>query len=280
METIVSYFSDMPTAHRSFLLVGGLSFFLLLEHAAPLFSKPYNKFRHTGLNIFFTLTTILINFSLAFLLVFSSQWVVENNFGIVQWLDLSLLYTAIVGLLMMDLIGAWLPHWVEHRIQWMWQFHIVHHTDQHVDTTTANRHHPGESVIRVAFTTIGILIVGIPIWVFIIYQTLSLILTQFNHSNLAFPKWLDRILVTIICTPNMHRVHHHYKQPYSDSNYGNIFSFWDRIFSTYKVVDNSKLIYGLDTHMEVASSDHLGTLLKMPFTGYRSERYYKEKEVL
>jgi sterol desaturase/sphingolipid hydroxylase (fatty acid hydroxylase superfamily) len=280
MESIVDYFSNMPTLHRTLLLVGGMSFFLFLENVIPFFTKPYNKVKHTGLNIFFTLTTIIVNFSLAFVLVLSTQWVVEHNFGIVQWLHLPMIGTAVIGLLLMDLIGAYLPHWAEHHVKWMWQFHIVHHTDQHVDTTTANRHHPGESVIRVVFTILGIFIVGIPIWVFFIYQTLSLVLTQFNHSNFAFPLWLDKILVTVICTPSMHRVHHHYRQPYSDSNYGNIFSFWDRIFGTYKIVDNRKLVYGLDTHMEVESTNHLGTLLKLPFAGYRSERDYAEQEIL
>jgi sterol desaturase/sphingolipid hydroxylase (fatty acid hydroxylase superfamily) len=280
MESIVDYFSNMPTLHRTLLLVGGMSFFLFLENVIPFFTQPYNKVKHTGLNIFFTLTTIIVNFSLAFVLVLSTQWVVEHNFGIVQWLHLPMIGTAVIGLLLMDLIGAYLPHWAEHHVKWMWQFHIVHHTDQHVDTTTANRHHPGESVIRVVFTILGIFIVGIPIWVFFIYQTLSLVLTQFNHSNFAFPLWLDKILVTVICTPSMHRVHHHYRQPYSDSNYGNIFSFWDRIFGTYKIVDNRKLVYGLDTHMEVESTNHLGTLLKLPFAGYRSERDYAEQEIL
>jgi sterol desaturase/sphingolipid hydroxylase (fatty acid hydroxylase superfamily) len=280
MESIVDYFSNMPTLHRTLLLVGGMSFFLFLENVIPFFTQPYNKVKHTGLNIFFTLTTIIVNFSLAFVLVLSTQWVVEHNFGIVQWLHLPMIGTAVIGLLLMDLIGAYLPHWAEHHVKWMWQFHIVHHTDQHVDTTTANRHHPGESVIRVVFTILGIFIVGIPIWVFFIYQTLSLVLTQFNHSNFAFPLWLDKILVTVICTPSMHRVHHHYRQPYSDSNYGNIFSFWDRIFGTYKIVDNRKLVYGLDTHMEVESTNHLGTLLKLPFAGYRSKRDYAEQEIL
>jgi sterol desaturase/sphingolipid hydroxylase (fatty acid hydroxylase superfamily) len=45
-----------------------------------------------------------------------------------------------------------LIHYIEHKIKWMWKFHMVHHADTHVDTTTANRHHPGESVFRAVFT--------------------------------------------------------------------------------------------------------------------------------
>lgn len=270
----------MPTPHRSAVLIGGLTFFFLIENAAPLFNTKYNKWKHSGLNIFFTLTTVIINFAMAFILVNTSIWVTETNFGIVNWFNLPLWATLIVGLLLLDFLSAWLAHWVEHHVKWMWQFHVIHHTDQHVDTTTANRHHPGESVIRFLFTTLGVLIVGAPIWMVFLYQSLSLVLSQFNHSNINMPKWLDNALLIVFCTPNMHRVHHHFRQPYSDSNYGNIFSIWDRIFGTYQVVDNTKLIYGVDTYMEKTESSDLMHLLKLPFSGYRQPVEYKQEEKL
>ncbi|MFT7589558.1 MAG: sterol desaturase/sphingolipid hydroxylase (fatty acid hydroxylase superfamily), partial [Limisphaerales bacterium] len=154
------------------------------------------------------------------------------------------------------------------------------HTDQHVDATTANRHHPGESVIRVAFTTAAIIIVGAPIWLVFVYQSFSVLLAQFNHSNIAMPKVMDDALKLIICTPNMHRVHHHYRQPYSDSNFGNIFSIWDRVFGTYQNVDNEKLVYGVDTYMEPAEAESIANLLKIPFAGYRSQIEYEQEEKL
>jgi sterol desaturase/sphingolipid hydroxylase (fatty acid hydroxylase superfamily) len=113
-------------------------------------------------------------------------------------------------------------HLVEHKIKFLWRFHLIHHTDVWVDTTSANRHHPGESVIRFAFTTMGVIIVGSPMWLVFLYQTLSVIATQFNHANIVMPKW-DTILSYFIVSPDMHKVHHHYKLPYTDSNYGNIF---------------------------------------------------------
>ncbi len=280
MQEIINYFSDMPSLHRSLLLVGGLTFFFLVEQAAPLFEINYSRTKHTLVNIFFTLTTVVINFVMAFILVLSADWVVENQFGIIQWLTMPLWAKALIGLLLMDLIGAWLVHFIEHKVWFLWQFHVIHHTDQNVDTTTANRHHPGESVIRFIFTTAAVLIVGAPIWLVFIYQTLSLVLTQFNHSNLKMPTWLDNILVWVICTPNMHRVHHHYRQPYSDTNYGNIFSFWDRIFGTYVAVENKKLIYGVDTYMDKKEVSNIWSLLKIPFVGYRSAIEYEEEEKL
>ncbi len=280
METIIEYFSDMPTPHRTFLLVGGLAFFFIIEQAIPLFSIKYNRVKHTALNLFFTLTTVLINFIMAFILVYAADWVVVNEFGIIQWIPMPIILKAIIGLLLMDLIGAWFVHWTEHHVKWMWMFHVIHHTDQNIDTTSANRHHPGESVIRFVFTTLAIVIIGAPIWLVFIYQSMSLVLTQFNHSNIKMPTWLDRSLELVFCTPNMHRVHHHYRQPYSDTNYGNIFSFWDKIFGTYERVDNKKLVYGVDTYMEEEKTKSLIELLKIPFMGYKEPIEYDNEESL
>ena len=280
MEPIIAYFTDMEPAHRTLILVGGLTMFWMIESAVPLFSFSYNKWRHAGINIFFTLTTIAVNFAMAFILVNVSFWVVENEFGLIQWISMPLWVFGLVGLLLLDLIGAWLVHFVEHKVKWMWQFHLIHHTDQHVDTTTANRHHPGESVFRFVFTTAAVLIVGAPMWLVFLYQTLSVVLTQFNHSNVRMPAWLDNTLVWVVCTPNMHRVHHHYRMPYTDSNYGNIFSFWDRMFGTYVKVDNEKLVYGVDTHMSKEETENIWAMLKIPFKKYRPHHQYEHDEQL
>lgn len=275
MERLVQYFETIPSLHRSLILVGGITFFWLLESAVPLFrfgraTPGYRKTRHAGINFFFTLTTIVVNFGLAFLLVSSSQWVVSEGFGVLQWAKLPLWATVIVGLLLLDLLGAWLAHWTEHHVKWMWQFHSVHHSDQHVDTTTANRHHPGESVIRFVFTLMAVVITGAPMWLVFLYQALSVVLSQFNHANIELPRLADRILSLLVVTPNMHHVHHHYVLPLSNTNYGNIFPYWDKLFGTYAEVEGRDLIYGLDTHPDPREHAHIGGILKVPFQKYRA----------
>ena len=269
MERLVDYFAHIPSAHRSLILVGGIAFFWLLESLVPLVRFDYHKPRHAGINLFFTFTTILVNFSLAFVLVRTSDWAVARHIGLLQWLTLPVWAQAVVGLLLLDLIGAWLAHWTEHQVKWMWQFHSVHHSDQYVDTTTANRHHPGESVIRFLFTTLAVLVVGAPMWLVFMYQALSVLLSQFNHANIELPRWADRALNWLLVTPNMHHVHHHYVLPYSNTNYGNIFSIWDRLFRTYTVRQGKDLIYGLDTHPHLREHSHIGGILKVPFQPYR-----------
>ena len=270
MEPIVQYFENIPSAHRSAILIGGLTLFLSLESIVPLFRWQYNKWKHLGINLFFTFTTVLVNFMMASILLLTCDWVVVHHFGILQWLpSMGLLPYTILGLLLLDLIGAYFVHWAEHKVKWMWRFHLVHHTDPHVDTTTANRHHPGESVFRFVFTTLGVLVAGAPIYLVFLYQSLSAALSQFNHANIQFPKRLEQILRWVLVTPSMHRVHHHYVLPYTDSNFGNIFSVWDHLFGTYAQLPNEQLVFGIDTHMETAEHSNIGNLLKIPFQTYR-----------
>ena len=194
LDNIIDYFSTIPSLHRTLIIVGGLTMFSLIESAVPLMSLKYNRWKHGLINVFFTITTIIINFLLAFLLLLTSQWVGDNDFGIVNLLNLSNLWILILGLPLMDFLGAWLAHWTQHHVKWMWMFHVIHHTDQEIDTTSANRHHPGESVIRFAFTIMATLLVGAPLWLIFLYQSLSVVLSQFNHANIVLPNWLDKCL--------------------------------------------------------------------------------------
>lgn len=268
---IVRYFETIPSTHRSLILIGGITLFWIIESGIPLFRLQYHKWQHAFLNFFFTLTTILINFSLAFVLYESSVWAQENHFGLLFWLHLDNLWMqAIIGLLLMDLIGAYTAHYVEHRFQPLWRFHLIHHTDTWIDTTSANRHHPGESVIRFFFTTIAILVVGAPIWLFFLYQSFSVFLSQFNHANMRMPKKIDRFVSYLIVSPDMHKIHHHYKLPYTDTNYGNIFSIWDRLFGTYSTMNREDIVYGIDTHMKEEENNNLRNLLAIPFQKYRN----------
>ncbi|WP_426485885.1 sterol desaturase family protein [Flavobacterium sp. 2] len=273
MNNIITYFSTIPSSHRSLILIGGITLFWLIENTFPLFQMQYKKWHHAGINIFFTLTTIIVNFVLAFILIKTAAWTTENHFGILEWLpEIPIWLYTIIGLLLLDLIGAYLAHFVQHKIKFLWRFHLIHHTDTWIDTTTANRHHPGESVIRFIFTTLGVLIVGSPMWMVFLYQSLSVIGSQFNHANISLPKKLDVFLSYLIVSPNMHKVHHHYMLPYTDSNYGNIFSVWDRLFGTFTTLPKEELIYGVDTHMKPEEHNKLANLLQIPFQKSRSAK--------
>lgn len=270
MESIITYFESIPSLHRALILSGGITFFWLLEGAVPLFKFNYKKWEHAIPNLFFTLTTIIINFGLAFLLLTSADWVSANEFGIINWLpEMSLWIYVFLGVLLLDFFGAYLAHYVEHKVKPLWMVHLVHHTDHKVDTTTANRHHPLESVIRFAFTLLGVFVVGTPIGIVMLYQSLSLVATQFSHANIKMSKKVDRAISYVLVSPDMHKVHHHYVLPYTDSNYGNIFSIWDRLFGTYMELDREKLVYGVDVFPDEKENSNILNLLKQPFQKYK-----------
>ena len=267
---MASFFNEIPTVFRAGILIGGVVIFWILEGFLPLFSFQYRKVRHAGLNLFFTLTTAIIGFGLAGVLLMASDHVAENQFGLLYLIELPLWGQMIVGILLLDLIGAYFVHWTEHKVKWMWKFHLVHHSDTTVDVTTGLRHHPGETVFRIAFTILAVMVVGAPMWLVMLYQSLSVLFAHITHANINMPKRVDRFLSYLFITPLMHKVHHHYTQPLTDTNFGNIFSIWDRVFGTFAQVDDTKsLIYGINTHMKEEENDRMGSLLKIPFQPYR-----------
>ena len=270
MYELINYFENIPTIHRSILIVGGITIFWFLEGLFPLVRFNYKKWQHAIPNFFFTLTTIVINLSMAFLLLNTSDWTIHNNFGLLQWIPgLKLWGEIILGVLLLDFVGAYLPHYTEHRIKPLWMIHLVHHSDPNVDTTTANRHHPLESIIRFSFTLLGVFIIGTSIGIVMLYQALSLVSTQFNHANIRLPKKLDQWISYIIVSPDMHKIHHHYRLPYTDTNFGNIFSIWDRMFGTFSNYEREKIIYGVDVFPDEKKNSQIKSLLKQPFEKYR-----------
>jgi sterol desaturase/sphingolipid hydroxylase (fatty acid hydroxylase superfamily) len=269
MQAIIDYFEHIPSWQRALILAGGISFFWIVEGIIPLFKFKYNKWKHGSINIFFTITTIVVNFALAFVMNGSSSLATQYQFGVFNWLhSLPLWLNVLIAFMILDFIGAYLVHFLEHKVKFMWKFHLVHHTDTHVDTTTANRHHPGESIFRAMFTAFAILVAGAPFGVVMLYQSLSALLSQFNHANIVLPKWIDYGMSWFIVSPNMHKVHHHYTQPLTDTNYGNIFSIWDRLLKTFTKQESSQLVYGVDTHLD-PKENNLKNLFEIPFQPYK-----------
>ena len=271
MEYAINYFETIPSWHRSLLLIGGIAFFWMLENGWPARRLNYRKNKHAGLNFFFTATTILVNFSLAGLLLWLSDWTQSNQWGVLYLLSgIPLLGQVFVGVALLDLIGAYFAHWSEHKIKVLWGFHLIHHTDHEVDTTTANRHHPMESVVRFGFTLMAVWVTGASVGIIMLYQSLSVVLSQFNHANILLPKQLNQWVQWFLVTPNMHQIHHHHQLPYTDANYGNIFSIWDRIFGTYQYLPADQVVFGVDTYPDAAKNSEVKHLLALAFKPYKS----------
>ena len=280
MESFIEFFEHILSTFRAGILVGGIFLFWVIEGVFPLFQFGYRKVRHAAINSVLTGFFVIIGLLFASVLLSASNWVTENNVGILNWVMLPTWLQIVIGVMLLDFFGAYLVHWVEHKVKFMWKFHLVHHSDTTVDVTTGLRHHPGEAIFRMVFTIMGVIVVGAPIWIVFFYQTMSVAFTHYNHANIKLPKRLDNTLSFVFVTPDMHKVHHHYTQPLTDTNYGNIFAIWDRVFGTFAHVEHTKeLKYGIDTHMDPQEHDDVVNLLKIPFQKYRPPMFGSEEEI-
>jgi sterol desaturase/sphingolipid hydroxylase (fatty acid hydroxylase superfamily) len=141
----------------------------------------------------------------------------------------------------------------------------VHHSDPAVDVTTTIRQHPGEGVIRYVFMAAFAIALGAPPAAFAVYRVWSVVNGLLEHANLRVPRRLDAALALVVTSPNMHKVHHSRVPSETDTNYGNVFSFFDRLFGTFTPTERGERIaYGLEDLDDASSQTTLG-LLAMPF---------------
>ncbi len=268
-QNLLEYFQTLEQRpfERMLFLVCGLLLLWIIEGAIPLLSLQYkkNKLRHASINFSFTVIHLIIHTGFAFFIIMLSDAAKLNGFGLVYWLNANVVFTIVISFLLLDLFGGWLVHWVQHKIFPLWKFHVIHHSDNNVDVTTSLRHHPVESVLRGVFFMMAIVISGAPMYAVMIFQTVLILATQFTHANIQLPAWLDKPLSYVFVSPNMHKVHHHWQQPYTDSNYGAVLSIWDRMFGTYQQLHHSQIRYGLDRHYPNEEDENWLMLMKKPF---------------
>ena len=269
-ESILDYFKTLEQrpVERMAIIIGGLLFFWILEGAIPLFQPQYRRTKrhHAAVNLSFTLLPLLIHTALAIFVILLADWCQRAGFGLVHWFNLNVIGVVILSFLVFDFFIGWLVHYTEHTVFFLWKFHTVHHADNNVDATTGLRHHPIESILRGVFFFAAIVVSGAPVYAIMLYQTFLVLFTAFTHANIRLPVKIDYAISYLFVSPNMHKVHHHWQQPYTDSNYGAVFSIWDRMFGTYRELDPSQIRYGLDRHYPNEHDENFGMLLRRPFT--------------
>ena len=182
----------------------------------------------------------------------------------------------IVAFLIMDYTNY---HWhiLNHKLPFLWRFHVVHHSDPDLDLSTALRFHFGEMIGTVFYRGAFVLVSGASALQVLLYEILFEGATQFHHSNWKLPYKLEKNLNKLIVTPRMHGIHHSIIKEETDSNYSVIFSFWDLMHNTARLnVNQDLIITGVPSY---SNHDELtiAYLLKMPFTKIRP--WNKEWEV-
>lgn len=264
LDNLLQFFAEMPNSYKLLWVFICLSVSWLMEFAVPLVQFSYKKWRHAGFNLIFFSTSLLINVLFGIATVGIFIWTAENQFGLLYWVDWPVWTELLLAVLILDFVAQYVAHYLLHRVAWMWKFHLVHHSDTEVDATTGTRHHPGDYFIRESFALLAVVLTGMPVAFYVCYRILSIVFTYFSHANVHLPNWLDRALSLVFITPDMHKFHHHFERPWTDTNFGNIFSFWDRIFGTFVYGDPREVHYGVDV-VEAEKSGNLWYQFGLPF---------------
>ena len=179
-------------------------------------------------------------------------------------LDATLVFIA--SFLLLDLI-SYFQHVVSHHVALLWRVHAVHHADEHVTAVSGLLHHPLEILLSAVFLLFFTVVLGIPVLVFVIYGACMAVHSAITHADVALPRGLDRALRWLIVTPDVHRTHHSIHLREGNSNFGQMFTVWDRLFGTYvdrPAATEAMLVMGL-SESEKPSAFSVAGLLLHPF---------------
>lgn len=264
MDSLLHFFEVMPFWQRGTWVLICLTFFWLLEGGIPLFLFSYKKWKHASVNFAFLGAALFINLIFGIVTVGVFRWLEINHFGITHLINAPVWVEFLLCMLAFDLVAQYLAHYLLHRVKWLWRFHMVHHADTHVDATTGPRLHPGDFILRETLSLMVVIVMGAPLSYYLFYRFCTIFFTYFSHANISLPDWLDKTLSYVIVTPNVHKFHHHFERPWTDTNFGNIFSVWDRLFGTFVYDDPKKIQYGLDV-LDPEKDEDLGYQFKLPF---------------
>jgi sterol desaturase/sphingolipid hydroxylase (fatty acid hydroxylase superfamily) len=249
--------ADMPPS----LLQNSLA---LIEVAIPLHARTRSHRAHLVPNLTLTFitfaTNIVFNGALVLLLVHLDG----AGFGILRWTGLEPWVANVIAFVVLDL-SFYVAHVAMHKVSAFWRVHRVHHSDPVVDVTTTIRQHPLEGIIRYVFMASFACVFGVGLGVFVVYRTWSALNGLLEHANLRVPRWLGSALSLVTTWPNMHKVHHSRDVRETNTNYGNIFSWFDRLLGTYTPSSRGEtVVCGLDGYDDAWSQSTRG-LLGMPF---------------
>ena len=137
-----------------------------------------------------------------------------------------------------------------------------------MDSSTAFRAHPFDVFLDNGSVIIAGIAFGLDINIIVLRWIIYMPLFIAHHSSFRFPLWIDSFFGKVFVTPNFHKIHHHQDQVYTDSNYGNVFIFWDKLFGTFKELPVDNIKYGL-IEFEGTNKQSFWYSLKSPFVNIK-----------
>lgn len=254
------------------VLAAFVAILLLLQWRFPLRRQHFSLLRRLIRNYVLSIPGFVI-VRLAILPVpFAvAVWAQHRHVGLLNWLGLQGWIAGILGFVLLD-YAYWWWHWANHMLPFFWRFHNVHHTDLDMDVTTAARFHFGEIFFSIGFLSLVLLVFGIAPLTFIVFFVVFEAAACFHHSNWRLPIGIERILNWVIVTPRMHGIHHSIVQRETNSNWGTIFCWWDKLHRTLRRdIPQDAITIGVAAYRDERELT-LGKLLKLPFGKQREWR--------
>jgi sterol desaturase/sphingolipid hydroxylase (fatty acid hydroxylase superfamily) len=209
-----------------------LAAFAWLETVSPAFAAEPVRERRWPTNFALGIINMIIAPIAPVSALIGAQWAQNNDWGLLNVLDAPF-WLALAATFLSRSFAGYLFHVLMHKVRAFWRLHRVHHSDDRLDVSTTIRTHPLELVALILTMTPLAILLGLDPLVLVAYELAEALISLFSHANLRLPERIDRPLRWVIVTPNMHCIHHSSHLPETDSNYGQVFSFWDRLFGTY-----------------------------------------------
>jgi sterol desaturase/sphingolipid hydroxylase (fatty acid hydroxylase superfamily) len=161
-----------------------------------------------------------------------SRWAAANGFGVLNVVDAPPLLAVVVSVVALDLVSyGW--HRANHALALLWRFHQVHHSDETFTASTGVRFHPGELLLSLPLRLTMVAAVGAPAVGVIVFEVVFAVANLVEHGDIDYPRWLERRAERLFVTPALHRRHHGQSGAFLGSNFGTLFSLWDRVLGTY-----------------------------------------------
>ena len=222
-----------PEARRFIIFVVIMSTMMLLEVIIPhKKGKHSRRQRWPGNFIILMLGTLSLRLIIPLLPYNIALWN-EREGRMLAGLDRVPLWLKITATIVILDLWIYLQHLLMHKLPVLRDLHRMHHTDTHVDFTTALRFHPLEILFSAVYKSLLVLFLGLPAAGVLVFEIVLNGSAMFNHANIELPPLLDRILRKVIVTPDFHRIHHSRKLHETNSNYGFFLTWWDFCFSSY-----------------------------------------------
>jgi sterol desaturase/sphingolipid hydroxylase (fatty acid hydroxylase superfamily) len=220
--------------HAWFLVFwGAIVLFGAIEFLFPQFPEAADRARRWPTNFGLGILNGLIVSSVPVASVGAAQWAATQEIGLLNWLAAPW-WLALPCTVLIKSLSQYAFHFLSHKVPLLWRLHRVHHCDVHLDVSSALRNHPLELIASLAFVIPIVVVCGLSPVVLAVYEAVELFANMLTHANVRLPPAVERHARALFVTPGLHRLHHSAFQPETDSNYGNVFSFWDRLFSTLR----------------------------------------------